>query len=163
MKKKEDSAKKALKQAKIAAILLGLVAAAGIFLAFLPFLPLHREKETVQETPKVIYIQARPSTGPTATPTVSSIKVLTYGTELTADGFTTYVGDRAINLSVVIEPEMKHPPVYWSVSDTESASLAVSDDRMSCQYTALKPSGKNELIVRCYGAEAVFPVYLWKR
>ena len=163
MRQKEDGTIRALKQAKNGAILLAVISVIGILLAFFPFHSLHRTNETVEEAPKVTIIPARPSTTPTATPTVNSIKVFAYGTELTADGFTTYVGDRSVVLSVEIEPEIKRPQILWSVSDTESASLVISDDRMSCKYTALKPSGKNELVVSCYGAKAVFPVYLWKR
>ena len=54
-------------------------------------------------------------------------------------------------------------PVYWSFSDPDSANLSVGDDRLSCMFTALKPSGKNELTVKCYGAELVIPVYLWEK
>lgn len=164
--KKKDSVQKSIKRAKSGAILLAIAVFVGILFAFVPLdsLPfLHKTEEAAAETPKVIYIAARPSAEPTATPTVTGIKVSTFGAELTSDGFTTYVGDKAVVLSATIEPSVKHPPVFWSVSDPESASLAVSDDRMSCEFTALKPSGKNELIVSCYGAEVKFPVYLWKR
>ena len=52
---------------------------------------------------------------------------------------------------------------HISNSDPEAANLSVGDDRLSCSFTALKPSGKNELTVKCYGMEYSIPVYLWKR
>lgn len=147
--------------ALVGACLLTLAVAFGILIN-LKFPP--KEKAAAEEaSPKVTVIPARPPATPTPTPTVSSLKVVTYGRELDTDGFTTYVGDKPIVLSVVVEPEMKHPPVFWSVSDSPSVLLNVSDDRMSCEFSALKPSGKIELIVSCYGAEAIFPVYLWER
>ena len=66
-------------------------------------------------------------------------------------------------LTAEVDPKMVHPPLYWSISDPESANLSVGDDRLSCSFTALKPSGKNELTVKCYGMEYTIPVYLWKR
>ena len=160
----QDAVQNSRKRATIGAALLAIVAAFGIIINFSSFLPLHRDDEEVaQDAPKVTYIPARPSVAPTATPTVNSLKLLAYGSELTSDGFTTYVGDKTIVISADIEPKLNHPPVSWTVSDSESASLVVSDDMMSCQYKALKPTGKNELTVRCYGAETVIPVFLWGR
>lgn len=119
--------------------------------------------EEVEETSKVTYIQARPSAEPTAEPVMNSIKVYSFGSELTADGFTAYVGDRAITLTVKIDPELSRPPVQWSLSDPDAARLAVSDDRMSCEFTPLKAAGKVELTVACYGMYTAFPVYIWER
>ena len=119
--------------------------------------------EEVVETSKITYIQARPSSEPTAEPTMNSIKVYSFGSELTADGFTAYVGDKAITLTVKIDPALSKPPINWSLSDPEAARLTVSDDRMSCEFTPLKAAGKVELTVACYGMYTSFPVYLWDR
>ena len=96
---------------------------------------------------------------PVPTPTVDSIEV--YGRELDADGFTAYVGDKPFTLSAYPQPEISHPQISWSVGD--SVELSVSSDTLTCEFTALKPTGKNELTVRCYGAEVTIPVYLWER
>ena len=163
---REKDQKAVLRPASIGAVVLVI---AVIIATTITFASVIREKkaaadaETVPDAPKVIVVPARPSTAPTAEPTVNSIKLFAYGGELDADGFTAYVGDRPIVLSIEIEPQLPHPPVYWSVSSSESARLVVSDDRMSCEFTALKPSGKNELIISCYGTKVVFPVYLWER
>ena len=118
---------------------------------------------TVPEpTSKVIVVPAR-TPGPSVTPEITSIHLYALGAELGDDGFTAYVGDRALTLSVEVEPKLVHPPVYWSFSDPESVSLTMGEDRVTCSFTALKPSGKNELTVRCYGAEVSIPVYLWKK
>ena len=155
-----------LRRAKTGAVLLAIAVAVG---ALINFASIYRDKtaaETAEASaamPKVTIIPARPSSSPTPTPTVSSIRLYAYGQELSADGFTAYVGDKPLTLSVKLEPDLTRPPVFWSISDSASASLTVSDDRFSCEFTALKPSGKNELIVSCYGAESVIPVYLWER
>ena len=114
--------------------------------------------EEVVETPE-------PTIPPTPrpTPTVSSVQVYAFGRELDSDGFTAYVGDKPFMLYAVIDPAVQRPVIDWSMSDSDSASLTVSSDGMSCEFSALKPSGRNELTVRCYGAETVIPVYLWER
>ena len=48
-------------------------------------------------------------------------------------------------------------------SKVKAATLTVSDDRTSCKFSAIKPVGKIELTVSCYGTETVIPVYLWNR
>ncbi len=73
------------------------------------------------------------------------------------------MGDNPILLTIELDPSITRPPVSWNMSDRESASLSVSEDRMSCEFSALKPSGKNELTISCYGTEVLFPVYLWER
>ena len=98
---------------------------------------------------------------PVPTPTVDSIEVYAFGRELDADGFTAYVGDKPFTLSAYPQPEISHPQISWSVGD--SVELSVSSDTLTCKFTALKPTGKNELTVRCYGAEVTIPVYLWER
>ena len=163
---KQDSTEKSIRRARNGAILLIVAVFVAALVTFVPSFRLpsvHGDEETVGEEPKVTYIAARPSVEPTPTPTVTSLKVSTFGTELTADGFTTYVGDRAVVLSATVEPFISHPPIVWSVSDTESASLVVSDDRTKCEFNALKPAGKKDLTVSCYGAEVTFPVFLWER
>ena len=120
-----------------------------------------KPEETVLENPKVTVIPARPSVEPTADPIINSMKLYAFGGEITTeDGFTAYVGDK-ITLSVALEPRYTHPPIYWSVSDTDAARLSVSDDRLSSEFTVLKSAGKTELTVSCYGVENVYPVYLW--
>ena len=98
---------------------------------------------------------------PVPTPTVDSIEVYAFGRELDADGFTAYVGDKPFTLSAYPQPEISHPQISWSVGD--SVEVSVSSDTLTCEFTALKPTGKNELTVRCYGAEVTIPVYLWER
>ena len=98
---------------------------------------------------------------PVPTPTVDSIEVYAFGRELDADGFTAYVGDKPFTLSAYPQPEISHPQISWSVGD--SVELSVSSDTLTCEFTALKPTGKNELTVLCYGAEVTIPVYLWER
>ena len=98
---------------------------------------------------------------PVPTPTVDSIEVYAFGRELDADGFTAYVGDKPFTLSAYPQPEISHPQISWSVGD--SVELSVSSDTLTCAFTAMKPTGKNELTVRCYGAEVTIPVYLWER
>lgn len=98
---------------------------------------------------------------PVPTPTVDSIEVYAFGRELDADGFTAYVGDKPFTLSAYPQPEISHPQISWSVGD--NVELSVSSDTLTCEFTALKPTGKNELTVRCYGAEVTIPVYLWER
>ena len=122
-----------------------------------------RDVEPVS-TPEV-FVLASPlpvfTPAPTPTPEITSIKLYAFGRELDADGFTAYVGDKPFSISVELEPQIRYAPVSWFISD--SASLSVSDDGLSCEFTALKPTGKNELTVSCYGAETTIPVYLWER
>ncbi len=98
---------------------------------------------------------------PPPTPTIEGIEIYAFGRALDADGFAAYVGDKGFTLSAYPVPSVANPPIEWISSD--SFSLDISDDTLSCVFTALKPSGKNELTVRCYGAEVVIPVYLWER
>ncbi len=122
--------------------------------------------ETPAPTPELVEATAPPPT-PSPTPTVSSIRLFAFGRELGADGFTAYVGDRPFTLNIVTEPEVRKPLVSWSVTDShgdsDSAAFTVSDDGLSCEFSALKPTGRNDLTVRCYGAELVIPVFLWER
>ena len=126
--------------------------------------PREKSQPTPLPTPEIIETIA-PT--PSPTPTVTSIRLYAFGRELDADGFTAYVGDKAFALTVEVEPELRNPAVSWSITDShdssESAALVISSDGMSCEFTALKPTGKNELTVRCFGAEIVIPVYLWER
>ena len=156
-----------LKPIIIGAVVLAVAVIVGTVINFLTLDPSDHRKasaESVPPTPEAVVTVAPPPTPtPTPTPTVNSIKLIAYGRELDADGFTTYVGDQPSLLSLELDPTLTNPPVVWNMSDSESASLTVSDDRMSCEFTALKPSGKNELTISCYGTEVVFPVYLWER
>ena len=167
VRKTEHGADKkvSMRPAGIGAILLAVAVIIGTSINFISIS--HEKKaatqEEILETPKVTVVPARPSAAPTATPTVNRIMLYAFGAELNEDGFTAYVGDKAITLSVKLEPSMNRPPVNWAVSDSDSVRLEVSDDRLSCEFTALKPSGKNELTVSCYGAEAVYPIFLWER
>ena len=150
--------KHAILPASIGALLIILSLTAGIFVTKFTDKPV----VTPEPTSKITIVPAR-TPGPTITPTVSSIRLYAAGAELGTDGFTMYVGDKALKLTAEVEPKMVHPPVYWSFSDPESANLSVGDDRLSCAFTPLKPSGKNELTVKCYGMELVIPVYLWEK
>ena len=150
--------KHAILPASIGALLIILSLTAGIFVTKFTDKPV----VTPEPTSKVIVVPAR-TPGPTITPTVSSIRLYAAGGELGADGFTMYVGDKALKLTAEVEPKMVNPPVYWSFSDPESANLSVGDDSLSCAFTPRKPTGKNELTVKCYGMELVIPVYLWKK
>ncbi len=140
-----------------------MLAAATVIAIALNFLSLYyREKkdEVLTEEPasKVIVVPARPSTAPTP-----SLRLYAAGSELGEDGFTMYVEDRPLEITAVMEPKLTRPPIYWSVSDDKAATLTVSDDRTSCKFSAIKPAGKIELTVSCYGTETVIPVYLWNR
>lgn len=144
----------------IGASLLVIAFAGGIFLD-------NSRRVPVEEpilTPEIVETMA-PT--PVPTPTVDSIRLYAFGREIGADGFTAYVGDKAFTLTVELEPEIKHPAVSWSIMDSKgssgSAILSASNDGMSCEFTAVNPSGKNELTIRCYGAETVIPVFLWER
>ena len=102
-----------------------------------------------------------PAPTPTPTPTVNGLALYAFG-RLLDEGFTAYVGD-TVTVTVKSEPELPQASFDWSVSDGESLRLVVSKDTASCEVTVLKPSGKNELTVRCYGAELTIPVFLWER
>lgn len=148
------------------AIMLVAVTVIAIAINFIALYQRERANDIVleEEASKVIVIQARPSAAPTPSPTITSLRLLASGGELGEDGFTTYVEDRPIEITVEIEPKMiRRPPIYWSVSDEKAAMLTISEDGTSCKFSALKAAGKIELTVRCYGAETVIPVYLWER
>ena len=110
----------------------------------------------------MIVVPAR-TPGPVNTPAVTALHLYAAGGELGADGFTCYVGDKPLQLSLEIEPTLIHPPVYWTLSDPDAASLSIGDNGLTCSFNPVKPSGKNELSVKCYGAELVIPVYLWNK
>ena len=141
-------------------LLIVLALAGGVLLS--RYTDRHAAAAEVEPTSKVMVVPAR-TPGPTITPQITSIRLYTLGTEISADGFTAYVGDRALTITAEIEPKLVNSPVYWSFSDPASASLNMGDDRLTCTFTALKPSGKNELSVKCYGAEVTIPVYLWEK
>ena len=158
MEKSPKKKKSAFRPAMIGAALIVLAMAGGVFVTRYTDKP----EATPEPTSKVTVVPAR-TPSPVTTPTVDSIRLSALGSELGADGFTCYVGDRPLTLTAEIDPKLINPPVYWSFSDPDSVTLNVADDRLSCAFTALKPSGKNELSVKCYGAEVVIPVYLWNR
>ena len=120
-----------------------------------------RPVATPEPTSKVTVIPAR-TPGPSVRPEISSMRLVVYGEALGPDGFTAYVGDK-ITLTAEITPQFINPPVIWSYSDPSSVNLKPGDDRLTCVFTALKPTGKNELSVKCYDIEIVIPVYLWER
>ena len=111
-------------------------------------------------TPEIVETAA-PAT-PSPTPMVEKINLYAFGRELNEDGFTAFVGDKPFTITAKILSDASQPEVEWFASDAESVALSVSEDGMSCEFSALKPSGKNELTVRCYGYELVVPVYLWE-
>lgn len=163
---KETEQKKIMRPSAIGAVLLII---AVVIATTINFATVSREKKPAasaapaEPTALATTIPARPSSTPAATPTVNRIRLYAFGKELNEDGFTAYVEDRPFTLSIELEPSISRAPVNWVLSDSESARLSVSDDRLSCEFTALKPSGRNELTISCYGAEAVFPVFLWER
>ena len=179
----EDAIQNSLKPHKSFALILLIATIVAVFINFLPiirFKPItipdslsvsniisqwqsKRIEEPVEETPKVIYFQARPSVEPTPPRPITSFKLLTYGRELGPDGFTTYVDDKPVVLSVEMVPFMSHPPVTWSVSDDTAASLTVSNDKKQCEFSALRDAGRIELTVSCNEAEIIIPVYVWSR
>ena len=181
--REEDGAciQRSLKPIKVYAVILVIATVIAVFINFMPVIqfnppqlkplsqskpafqwPFQKAEESVEEAPKVIYIQARPSAEPTPPPAIISFKLITYGRELDADGFTTYVGDKPVVLTVEMAPFMSHPPIDWSVSDDTAASLSISNDRKQCEFSALRDAGKIELTVRCNEAEIVIPVYVWE-
>ena len=182
-KKEDDSLKSSLKPLNVFAVILAIATVIAVFINFLPLIQFRpvtlpdsfspsellsqwrsrKTEEPVEETPKVIYFQARPSVEPTPTPAITSFRLFAYGRELGPDGFTTYVEDKPVVISLEMLPFMSHPPVSWSVSDGEAASLSVSKDGKSCEFAALKSAGKIELTVSCNEAEITMPVYLWSR
>ena len=181
----EDEAflRESRKPHKVYALVLAAATVIAVFILFLPvihFGPLPRPKplseyktllpwqgktaeEPVEEAPKVIYFQARPSAEPTPPPAITGFRVLSFGRELGEDGFTTYVGDKPVTLTLEIVPFMSHPPVSWTVSDDTAASLSVSSDCKKCEFTALRNAGRIELRISCNEAEIVMPVYVWER
>ena len=134
-----------------------LIAAFASGLAF----NVRSEFRTSEPSPIPEIIETLAPATPVPTPTVDSIEVYAFGRELDADGFTAYVGDKPFTLSAYPQPEISHPQIIWSISD--SAELSLSSDTLTCEFTALKPTGKNELTIKCYGAEVTIPVYLWER
>lgn len=115
-----------------------------------------------KETPTPEIVETAAPATPSPTPMVEKINLYAFGRELNEDGFTAYVGDKPFTITAEILSDAGQPEVEWLASDTESVALSASEDGMSCEFTALKPSGKNELTVRCYGYELVVPVYLWE-
>ena len=162
---RENEREQTTRSATIGAVLLAiavLIATAVMLLTSGAIKVEAKPEEPVVETSKVTVVPARPSVEPTADPILNSMKLYAFGSEITEDGFTAYVGDK-ITLSVVLEPRYTHPPVNWSVSNIDASRLAIADDRLSCEFTVLKSTGKTELMISCYGVETVFPVYLWER
>ena len=139
----------------VALIVLGLVAAG------LACFTLGREQSARAAATPVPTATATPMPTPTPTPTVNGLALYAFD-RLLDEGFTAYVGD-TVTVTVKSDPELPKASFAWSVSDEESAKLVVSKDTASCEFTVLKPSGKNELTVNCYGAELTIPVYLWER
>jgi len=82
--------------------------------------------QAVQPTPAAA-VTASPVKTPT--PGVTAIRLYAYGRELmVADGFTLYVGDKPVEITAVLEPDVPNVPVGWTFSDQEAASLDVSSD-----------------------------------
>ena len=133
----------------------------GLVSAGLACFALGREQSVKAAVTPPPEVTAAPLPTPTPTPTVNSLSLFSFDRELT-EGFTAYVGD-TVTLSVKSDPELEQARFTWSISDAESARLTVSKDTDSCEFTALKPSGKNSLTVSCYGVEYTIPVYLWNK
>ena len=139
----------------VALIALGLVAAG------LACFTLGRDQSARAAATPVPTVTATPVPTPTPTPTVNGLVLYAFG-RLLDESFTAYVGD-TVTVTVKSDPELPKAKFSWSVSDEESIRLVVSKDTASCEVTVLKPSGKKELTVSCYGAELTIPVYLWNR
>ena len=186
-KESDDALRSSRKPLRTGAILLVIATVLAVFVNFMPLIsfeailqprPLpefrtlsqyrtllqqrvRKTEEPAEEAPKVIYFQARPSAEPTPPPPITGFRLTAYGRELGTDGFTTFVGDKPVVLSLEIVPYMSHPPVDWSVSDDTAASLTVSNDKKQCEFAALRDAGRIELTVRCSESEIVMPVYVW--
>jgi hypothetical protein len=100
----------------------------------------------------------------TPTPGVTAIRLYAYGRELmVADGFTLYVGDKPVEITAVLEPDVPNVPVGWTFSDQEAASLDVSSDGRTCTITAKKATGRNDITVVCQDISTSMPVFLWEK
>ena len=54
----------------------------------------------------------------TPTPGVTAIRLYAYGRELmVADGFTLYVGDKPVEITAVLEPDVPNAQVGWTFSN----------------------------------------------
>ena len=137
--------------ALIAALVVNLVSTRPMREAAVPTAPVPAAVQTPAPEPSA------------SAPAVSRIRVYAYGRELGEEGFTAYVGDDPFTLYCALDPDQTDPTVVWSASDSSAVSLTISEDRMSCRFTALKAAGRIELKVSCQEAETVFPVYLWGR
>ena len=125
----DDQLLRSLKPLKTGAAVLIAATLIAVFLNFLPvisFRPLavprfltqpktallqwqnSKSEEPVEETPKVIYFQARPSAEPTPPPAITGFRLSAYGRELGPDGFTTYVEDKPVVLTLEIVCFFKH-------------------------------------------------------
>ena len=105
-----------------------------------------------------------PPPAKTPTPGVTSIRLYAYGRELmVADGFTLYVGDKPVEITAVLEPDVPNAQVGWTFSNQEAASLDVSSDGRTCTITALKPTGRNDITVVCQDVTTSMPVFLWEK
>ena len=161
--KREARQESGRRSSPLTALFFCLISIAFIGGTLVNFTHLSPRAEAVEVQETVQTPEPTPTPTPRPTPTVNSVGVVAFGRELGEDGFTAYVGDKAFTLSLVLDPALPNPVVDWSMSDRDSADLTVSSDGMSCEFRALKPSGRNELTVRCYGAETVIPVFLWER
>lgn len=142
-------------------MILGIVLiAVGIVCAILAMTSSGWRISRVTPTLEILETPAPPT--PSPTPTVENIRLYAFGRELNEDGFTAYVGDKPFTLTAEIVTDAVKPEIEWLASDEESVALSVSADSLSCEFTAIKPSGKNELTIRCYGYELIVPVYLWE-
>ena len=138
-----------------------LLVVIGLVAAGLACFTLGREQSARAAATPVPTATATPMPTPTPTPTVNGLALYAFD-RLLDEGFTAYVGD-TVTVTVKSDPELPKATFAWSASDEESIKLVVSKDTASCEVTVLKPSGKNELTVSCYGAELTIPVYLWER
>ncbi len=164
-KESDDALRSSRKPLRTGAILLVVATVLAVFVNFMPLIsfeailqprPLpefrtlsqyrtllqqrfRKTEEPAEEAPKVIYFQARPSAEPTPPPPITGFRLTAYGRELGTDGFTTFVGDKPVVLSLEIVPY----------------------DKKQCEFSALRDAGRIELTVRCSEAEIVMPVYVW--
>ena len=158
----EKQVNNSLRFSAVGAGILLLAVIAGILVMVLTSPRSVKVEPTPEPTPApAVTVTAAPT--PTPTPPITAIHLYAYGRELTADGITLYVGDHPVELTAAIEPAGLVLPVGWTFSDQESVSMEVSSDGITCQITALKPTGRNDLTVICNNLYTSIPVYLWEK
>ena len=98
-----------------------------------------------------------------ATPTITSLRLLYNGQEVTAaQGLAMYVGSSAtLTAQAYSNTPGASRQFTWSSSDSASLRLTPSDDTVTCECTALQavPGGMT-LTLSCYGQVLSIPIYI---